>query len=312
MEKKKKTEEELKTEILNTYAKYHDEISSDRRQVYLGQLWKFVFEWCKDYLFYKKTEEMGVEIVDAVRRCAEKNKTPEKFMEDLMPSLYNARNQSHRNEVEGALREPRIIKNIKKIIEMEEANEGRKLTKDEKVNRIGRLIPLREKTIRFYVENMDRKFEPVDKEGNDNIESKAGHSLTAQGTVSNPQNEDMEDSLAKMIKGELESFLAKKREITRDVYRALFTGICINEGIHYFRKIWPILDSEILEDYWKDPTVVPNDYDIYLKKRPDLKQGSAESGASEKLGKLTKELREAIIENHPEIYFGYKRSKYQK
>ena len=44
--KNHKDEEELKTKIFDIYSKYRNEPASDRRQVYIGQLWKPIYEWC--------------------------------------------------------------------------------------------------------------------------------------------------------------------------------------------------------------------------------------------------------------------------
>jgi hypothetical protein len=298
------------------------------------KLWKKASMWC-EILFYKDTsllyrdEEdrklkellngIGDEIYFAIVACIKKDKKPkDSFIKYFKKALVNAKNRSYmnvsyekdekdqnakekflyRNFGGGGFSEPKVLKQIRRIIE----KEGSDLKNEELVNRLSELLSLSEKTIREHLLFMHRN--------KDDGFSKAREKPSLPITMI--ETPEMEDDVAKMIKNELESFLDKKQERTRDVYRALFTGMCINEGIHYFRKIWPILDSEILEDYWKDPTVIPNDYDIYLKKRPLLTQGSAESRASDKLGKLKEELREAIIENHLELYSVYEHSKYQK
>jgi hypothetical protein len=325
----KQTETELKAEIYKLYSECYEESSDDRRQVIVGKLWKKASRWC-EILFYMDTNLLyrdiedrklkfllngiGDEIYLAITACIKKVKMPKnEFIKYFKQALVNAKNKSYmdisydkdqdgkemffyRNFGGGGLKEPRIIKQIRRIIKQE----GRELKHEELVNRLSELLSLSEKTIHKHLLFMYNNGE------NDITQAKEGSSLTTEKTP------EMEDDAAEMIKDELESFLDKKREITRDLYRALFTGMCIKEGIHYFRKIWPVLDNEILEDYWKDPTVIPNDYDIYLKKRPDLKKDSAYSGASGKLKELEKELREAIIENHPEIYSLYKHSKYHK
>jgi len=272
----KQKDEELKAKIVNTYIKYHKESSSDRKKVYLEQLRGLAFNWCRDHLFYREryeneaiTYQMGVEIVEEVRRCAEKNKTPEEFMEDLKSSLYNAKKLFYRNKTEGALRESRIIKDIKKIIATEEANEGRKLTQDERVNRIRRFIPMREETIREHLKSMDRVFINYVHDYDDEdelVESMAGHSLTTKGPVSDPQNEAMEDSEAEIIKDALETVLNEYQDKMKPFYRALFTMRCVKE-IKNYQRLMPALNGEILEMFQKNGKL-PAQYEIYMKYHP--------------------------------------------
>ena len=293
MEKQK--DEEIKTNIINVYSKYKEEESSDRRKVYRGQLCGLVFKWCKDHL-YREADEMGVEIVEAVKRCAEKGKMPEEFLEDLGGALYYAKNLYYRNRVEGALREPRIIKEIKKIIKTEEANEGRVLTLDERVECIRRLIPMHEKTIRAHLTNMDRRFEPVDEKGNDNIESRAGHSLTINASISTPQEESVKDSEMETIRDALETVLNKAQNKMKAFYKALFTLRCIDNNIKHYQKLWPILDNEILDVYWKTLTV-PDQYEIYMKYHPGAQKSTAEANASKMSKKFFADLDKVIKEN---------------
>jgi hypothetical protein len=324
----KQTEAKLEAEIYEAYSKCY-EGSSDRRQVNAVKLWRYASRWCmilfpRDSNLLYKDEDLdfiingiGDEIYIAIDSCIKKDRMPkEEFLIYFKKALFIAKNKSY-NEISyekdqdgkerflyrkyggGGFSEPRIMKDIRKKIKRIK-EEGIELTHDDLVNRLSGLLSLSEKTIRKHLLFMYRNRE------NDITKADENASITVIKTP------EMEDDAAEMIKDELENFLDEKREITRDIYRALFTGICINEGIHYFRKIWPILDSEILEDYWKDPTIVPNDYEIYMKKRPLLKQNSAGSGASDKLGKLTEELRKAIIENHPELYSVHERSKYHE
>ena len=301
----KETETELKTRILVSYTKYFGESLPDRRKVYLGQLWEFTFKWCRGYIFYKETEEMGVEITKKVQECAEKKKTPEKFMEDLISSLYNARNQYYRNKVEGALRKNRkIIKDIDKIIATEEANEGRKLTNDERVNRICRYIPMRKETIREHLKSMDRIFVKYAHDYDDEdevVESMAGNSLTAQGPISDPEGETLEDSEAEIIKDALETVLNESQEKMKPFYRALFTMRFIKKNKNYQRLI-PSLNGEILEMFKKNKKI-PTQYEIYMKYHPEAEKSTAEANASQMSKKFFAALEKAIQEKHPEIIF---------
>jgi len=333
VEKQKIKEEELKDKIYEFYAKCYVE-PSDRRQVNVVRLWEYASRWCKDYickndteLLYKEKEldsflnGAGDEIYLTVDNFIKNDKIPkESFFGYFRRALINAVNNSHRdlsykkhqdkkeifayrNSGGSGIVKPKIMKEIMKRIEIEERNEGRELSLDERAKRLSRVLLLSEKTLRKHLELIYKN------NGNDILNPMEGRSLTTIETNSDLQ---MEDSVAGIIKDELENFLNKKQERTRDLYRALFTGICINNGIKYFQKIWPILDNEILEDYWKDPTVVPKDYEIYQKKRPGRKnKNSAGEGASTNLKILTEELQKAIIEKHPEIYSKFERMIYR-
>ena len=303
MEKQKETEETQKTNILVTYTKYHEEPLPDRQKVDLGQLEKWVFKWCRGYIFHKETEKMGVEIVETVQRCANKNKPPEEFLDDLKTSLYDAKSLSYRNKVEGVLREPRIIRNFRRIIEMEEANEGRILPQDERVNRIRRYIPMREKTIREHLESMDRKFINYVHDSDDEdeaVEALAGHSLSSQGTISVPEDEAMEDSIALIFMNVMENFLNKAQDRTKDCDKAICTLFCIKE-IKNYQKIRPILDEDILKRWESGEQLTQAD--IFSDYHPDVNKKTAESGASERLAKFKKSFEKTIQEKYPEINF---------
>jgi len=293
----KETETELKTKILVSYTKYLEESLPDRRKVYSGQLEGWIFKWCKRYKFYERTEEMGIEIVEEVRKCADKNKTPEKFMEDLELSLKNAKRMSYRNKIGDNLREPRIIKVIKKIIATEEANEGRKLTNDERVNRICRLIPMREDTVREHLKGMDRifvKYTHDYDEEDEVVESMEGHSLTTQEPISDPQDEALEDSEAEIIKDALETVLKESQEKMKPFYRALFTMRFLKKNKNY-QRLMPALNGEILEMFKKDGKI-PAQYEIYMKYHPEAEKSTAEANASQMSKKFFADLEKAIKE----------------
>jgi len=302
VEKQEQTEEELRTEILVYYTKHLEEPSPDRRSFYLEQLQKSTFKWCR-LIFKKKTEEMGVEIVKTIQYCAKNDKTPEKFLDDLRSSLNKKAKNLYLNEVKGALREPRIIRTFRRIIAMEEADEGKKLTQDERVNRILRYIPMYEKTIREHLESMDRKFINYVHDHDDEeeiVESMAGHSLSMQGTLSVPEDEAMEDSRARIFMNVMEDFLNKAQDRTKDCDRAICTLYCVKK-IRNYQKIRSILDGVILKK-WENGEQLTQ-ADIFLEYHRDVDKKTAESGASERLAKFKKSLEKAIQEKHPEINF---------
>jgi len=294
---KQTAQEELKARIYELYSKFKDEPSSDRRQVYYGQICELVYKWCGEHLFYKETEEMGKEIVEAVKRFIEGKKiSKEYFYPDLYTALVNARNQYHRDKVEGSLRVPRIIKQIKKIIEREESNEERQLTLDEKVTRLKRMLPLSEKTIREYLESTARKFFSIasDDDNNDITESVSGHSLTMEGTVFDPQGQTMKDSEMDTIRDALEGVLNKTQKRTKPFIKALFTARCL-ELFKNYQILLPLLDSEILE-MAKTSGKIPTQYEIYMKHHPAAKKTTAETNASQMSKKFFADLDREIEE----------------
>ena len=303
MEIQKKTEKELKTEILAAYTKYLKEPLSDRRKVYLGQLEEWVYKWCRGYVFHEETEEIGVEFVMTVKRCAEKGKPPEVFLKYLGKSLGNARNEYYRNDIEGSLKETRIIKEFRKIIAKEESNIGRQLTQDECVNCLLRHIPMREKTIREHLKSMDRKFQPLNDKGNgnDDVDEEVDQFLTARETVSAPQDESKQDSIADIFMNVMEDVLHEAQGRTKECDRAIYTLYCIKKNINY-QKIRPILDREILETR-ESGGRLPSQADIFLDYHRGIDMKTAESGASGRLAILKKSLKKAIQEKHPEINF---------
>jgi len=289
---KQKREEELKERIFNVYSKYHDEPSSDRRQVYYGQLCELVFKWCREHIYYKETEKMGLEIVEAVKRCAEKEIPEEDFFKYLRTSLGNAEKQYYRDcLIEGSLKMPRIITEIKNLIRMEESYEGRELTQNEIVDLISRWKGISENKARIYFENMNKKLiSNTDDDDNklDIVDSIPSHYLTYQ-------DEATEDNETVIIMDALESVLKKTREKTKPLYKAFFTLRCIETNIKYYRKLWSMLDSEILENYWKTLTV-PCQYEIYMKYHPEAKKSTAEANASQMSKKFFADLDKAIKE----------------
>ena len=314
MEKQK--DEELKTKILNTYTKYQEESSSDRREVDLVRLTALAFDWCRDHLFYREryqneaiTNLMGVEIVEGVRRCAVKNKTPEEFMEDLKSSLYSAKNSSYPNNAGGAIREPKIIKVINKIIATEEANVGRKLTYDERIYHIHRFIPkYREETIRGHLKGMDRIFinhvrndEEDEDDVVESVESMEDHSLTTQGPVSDPQKEAQENSEAEIIMKTLETVLNQYKERMKPFYRALFTMHFLKKNRNY-QKFIPVLNGEILEMFIKKEKI-PTQYKIYMRYYPEAGKSTAGANATPKKDKFFADLEKAILTKLPVLEF---------
>jgi hypothetical protein len=324
----KQTEEELKDKIFKEYTEYYNNSSSDRRQRYVGRLFDLIFLWCSDYLFnrddeieggtdfpVKEANKMGLEIFNAVTNCVEKDKKPkEDFLFYLEEALRNANNQYHRNKVEGPLRIPRIIKEIKKIIKMEENDRGKKLTVDESVQCISKWFCTSEKQALVYLKNMNRQFinnTGADEEDDDNIdiaESMAGRSLTLKEAISSPHDDILAKNEVMIISDALKAVLSKSKK-KKPFYRALFTWHCI-EYFKDYEKFLPVLDVETIEDYKKNGAV-PNQFEIYMKCYPDAEKSTAQSNASGYSKEFFEDLYDIMKEKYPDIikYFEPKRNK---
>jgi hypothetical protein len=291
----KRTEEELKAEILNLYCQYHEESSSDRRQVYYGRLCELVYSWCRDHIYKKEADEMGVEIAEAVINCVEKDKmSNEVFIKYLRESLNNAYLQFLRKKVEGPLKITRKIKDIKKLINSEEKERGGKeLTEDECIQCISDWLHIDEKKARDYVERMDRIFISntcADGDNNNDIvDSIESHYLK-------PQDEIFAEEEVMLIKDALEAVLSKSKK-KKPFRRALLTWRCI-EYFKDYEKFLPVLDVETIEDYKKNG-VIPNQFEIYMKCYPDAKESTAKANASDYKNEFFENLYDIVKEKYP-------------
>jgi hypothetical protein len=270
-----RAEEQLKTDIFNAYSKYREELSSDRRQVYFGQLCDAVFRWCTDYNIIPKAEEMGLEIFNAVKRIAEKTLKEEKeFFSYLVTSLKNAKTEYYRKDISNINKLPREVKEVEKFISLQENNAGRMLSEEEKIGCISKWF---------------NKSEKKAKECLKRIENKGVVSLTTfddkEKYIPDPYNDPESIFFSKIntpdFRKAVELVLQSKQERTRECYRALFTAYCIDNTID-FEEAASVLNMEILEKYLKDGKK-PEQYEIYKMYHPEVKKDSAEVRASEML-----------------------------
>ena len=292
MAKPLKTEEQLKADIFNVYSKYREEQSSDRRQVYFGQLCDSVFRWCTSYLF-SAAKEMGVEIVEALERIVKKDKMPEKendFFKYMVTTLYNAKNEYYRNNKSNNIKIPRIVYDMEKMILSQESNTGRKLSEEEKIECISKWF---------------NKTEKKAKECLQRIENKKVASMTTfddeekEVDIPDFKNDPESTFFSKLektadIRKAVETVLENKQERTRECYRALFTAYCINNSID-FEGAASVLNAEILEKHLKEGEK-PVQYEVYQKYHPETKKVSAEVRASEMLKTFLNDLKTAMKE----------------
>jgi hypothetical protein len=321
MVKQPKTEEELKAEIFKVYSEIREDPSSDRRQVYFGQLCDWIFKWCKGYLYrknvgewstgepIKETDEMGVEIVEAVDRITREDKLAKLenknvFFKYLKVALNNAHNERFRKSVSGSLRIPRIIKKVEQFLRMEESDAGRVLTENERVQRISMYFYVTEKRASEYLKAIDTRFDVGlildhnDDEEADILNLKEAISLYTSGDSGDPQYEYLFRLNTQIILEAVESVLEKAQQRTREIYKELFTLHCLNEVKNY-EGLLPVFASEIVEG-WKEGKK-PTQKEIYLKHHPDAADDSAESRGSAMSKAFLRDLYAVIKEKHPEI-----------
>ena len=288
MAKQQKTEDQLKADIFNVYTRYLDEPSSDRRQVYFVQLCDFIFRWCKNYLYKKDTDEMGVEITKTVLSIIKIRKEEMDFFGYLINSLGNAQKQYNRSSVKGFTKAPRILKNIEKILSEREGNIGRKLSANERVHCLCNWYSWPEKKSLEWLKLLDRKFEGDDELGNENPKNVPIVTIGIE--------DDFITRLdVRVVKEALEHLLQNTQDRTRECYRSLFTMYCIDKSM-VAEDLIPLLDNEIFEAYRKDGKK-PNNYEIYLKYHPEVKKESAWVRASDMLNAFLKKLRTAAALN---------------
>ena len=319
MEERKYNDEELKARIYAFYSEYYDP-SSDRSKA-LGQLWFHVCKWCRHYLYkkeekflYEKGDDVEVEIYKTVKRCAEKDKMPEKdFFPYLYVSLVNAKNQYYRDHLqEGSLKETRTLRKIKGCIEALEKSMGRETTQDERFYYISEEMPeiKKETTIRDYLQCLASsgakyKFNTkIDKSGKE-----VSIFDIIEGNFSTYEKEITDDNIAEIIKEEFEKYINGKQERTIPFLRAIYTLDCVENNKDY-NKLRPILDRDILEiceKRGKDGEKLPAKYEIYMKYHSDSDKKTAVSNASSMLKDFVNGfeaiLRKAIKEEYPNIRF---------
>ena len=290
MAKPLKTEKQLKADIFNVYSKYREEQSSDRRQVYFGQLCDFVFRWCTSYLF-SEAKEMGVEIVEALERIVKKDKMPEEendFFKYVVTSLYNARNAYYRNKPD-KIKLPRIVYDMGKMIWTQESNVGKTLSEDEKIQFISKWFGKSEKKAKIYLRAINTK----------NVNDLTSYDDNKEIDISDSNYEPESTFFSKLektvdIRKAVETVLQSKQERTRECYRALFTAYCIDNSFDFEGAV-SVLNAEILEKYLKDRKK-PEQYEVYKMYHPEVKKDSAGVRASEMLKTFLNDLKTTMKE----------------
>lgn len=311
MKKPRKTEEQYKEDIFNTYAKLRQE--SYRRDVLYGQFCMYLFNWCEDYYFsekvfwtdypVKKANLYGKEISGVIKRFTkDDNNVPNnnnEFFLYLFESLNNAEREFYRNNKDEvsciSKAQKKKLDEINETILMIESNLGRKLTENEKVEKVSYWFEISKEKVKKYLQLGEIK-NVVSLQAEDNngyaLESKIKSASSSD--VSDIFNKEKMQILYKAIK----AFLEKRQDRSRPCYKAIITLFCL-KTIKNIEDLYPILDREIL-DKVKKGMKIQNYYDIYLnfnpKPEPNIK--SAQVSASD----MVKEFKKFIKKNYPEFF----------
>jgi len=285
VEIKQKTEGQMRIDIFNVYCRHRNESSSDRRQVYFGQLCELIFRWHSEY-YEKGAKKIGYEIFMVVRRLVNYDLPDENaFFRYLFTSLKNAKIEFLRKETAGDDNLPRITKVMKSELEKKESDAGRSLTHDERVQFISTLFNKTEEDAKEYLDGIEMDLVPLYTKNDEGYETDILGSVIVENNALNPEDEYfsmLEKSEYKYItQRAVETVLEKKSEKARNCCRALFTLFCINESIDY-DGLELILDKEIIEAYKKDQKK-PFQYEVYLKYNPNVTKESADASAARML-----------------------------
>jgi len=279
----KRTEEQRKDFIFDTFNKCRDEIASSRLQVNFQILCEQIYMWYRDYMS-NDADKIGLEIAEVINHFVKDNvisKVPQdkdEFFKYLKASIKTEKIGSSRkfNEKE-IIKIPkdkkRKLKEVKDFIRMKESQLGRTLTTDEQIQGISKWFKITEKEAIERLELINIKYVKslsyTDDDENKEIEVADTHS-------ENPFDEYTTKINIETLQEAIKFALEKRHEKVRDCYMALFTLYCIKKNL---RELYPILDKEIIDAFHRDGKK-PKQYEIYMKYHPEVDKKSAEAEAS--------------------------------
>ena len=299
MKEPKRNEEQQKDYIFDIFSKCHSETASGRLQVYYPTLCEQIYLWYRDYLSID-VDKMGLEITKVINRFIKDeniSKIPDdkdSFFKYLNASIKREKNSFyHEYDEESTIKIPkekkRKLREIDDFIRMKESQFGRKLTNDEKIESISKWFKKQEYVNLLNLINVG-SISHTSNDGNNEIDI-----LNYTDTHSvDPLDEYIKKTDMGTVLEAVKFSLAKKQERSRDCYRALFTLYCI-ENYKDFEKLYPVLDSQILE-IWQKSGKNPNQYEIYQKYHPNAQKSSAEAMASKNLSEFLNDIETCLKE----------------
>ena len=299
MKEAKRTEEQQKDYIFDIFSKCHSETASGRLQVYYPTLCEQIYLWYRDYLSIN-VDKMGLEITKVISRftkdenIAKIPKDKDSFFKYLTASISREKMGFYREYNENdTIKIPkdkkRKLREVEDFIRMKESQLGRKLTSDEQIQSISKWFKKQEYVDLLNLVNVD-SISHTSSDGNNEIDA-----LNLIYTHSfDPLDEYITKIDMETVLEAVKSLLDKKQERSRDCYKALFTLHCI-ENYKDFEKLYPVLDSQILETWQKDGKE-PNQYEIYQKYHPNALKSSAEAMASKNLSEFLNDIETCLKE----------------
>ena len=296
MDKQQATEEKLKTVIYDIYTSLFDETASDRRQVFIGQIWDKIVLWWKKYNYHKiDPKEIGEEIFNVIKRLVKDNnetvKNKSEFFYILQKSMENAEKEYIRKYKQGSINIPRDkkrkLKELNELIKTREDSLNRKITNNEKEQCISEFFKKQEYIDLLNLVNIGS----ISYTGNDKNDE-----IDALNYIYNPSVDPLNEYINKTdmenVLKAVKLLLDKKQERARDCYRAFFTLYCI-ENYKDFEKLYSVLDNEILET-WRKNGKNPKQYEIYQKYHPNAQKSSAEAMASKNLSEFLNDIETCL------------------
>jgi len=298
VDKQQTPEEKLKTAVYDIYTSLFYETASDRRQVYIGQIWEKIVLWCNRYLKIN-ANEMGVEIFSVIKRLVKDDNEPVKnkseFINILKKSMKNAENEYFRTFGQGSIHIPkeerRMLKELNKIIRIKEDQLQRELSDVEKEQCVSKWFKKQEYIDLLNVTKVKRLSDLNKDENNENGDLDVADPHSNGSPDEDYAYDSLDNSNTEAVIEAVKSVLDKKQERSRDCYRALFTLHCI-ENIKDFEEFTPVLDKSILEACQKD-SENPSQYEIYQKHHPNTQKSSAEAMASRNLSEFLNDIKPA-------------------
>jgi len=290
--------------IFNIFSQCRSEQSTDRRQVYFGQLCGQIFKWCN----LKHIEDMGEEICIVCKRILKEEskanipKEKTEFIKYIYTALKTEKANYHRTFESGIIKIPKEkkskLKEIENVIKMEESNLGKKLTFDEQEQYLYKWFNFNKEDYQKYVDLLNKKYvgsiSVIDDDKPDLLNMSA-NAYYDKDINDNIKNDNLFSQNIKILCEAVKSVLDKKQLRTRGCYKSLFTLYCIDNysNIVELEGLSSVLDIDIFEAYRKDKKK-PTQREIYQKYHSEAKDTSAEVRASETLSIFLTDLRQYL------------------
>lgn len=314
-EEKWDDEEELKTIIYNTYSKARHESSYGNKLELIHRLIYLTVRWCKDYLKYGKIiEKIGLDIVkifiidkkdrekiEGIKIEIKIDMMPEEknaFFENLLKKLNNIKFACFKSKRESQfdpINIPRIYKEMKNIILIEEKAKNRRLTVNEQILCVSRWKQWPENKTRKYMEVMKRKFiRNLFCDDNGKVKDAFEYDNQKDG----PHNSMVETEYftnynAAVIRNAIEAVLMNTED--KECCRELYTLYCLKK-IKDFEELCPVLDGNIIESQKQEENITLAK--IFKKYHPEVTDESATTMSSRMLNTFLKKLRMYLENNH--------------